>query len=902
MKKLLIAIIATLFCAVTTAQNKVVLSTAKGHPGDVVTVDVTLQNSDEIVVAELQIPLNDEMKYVEGSCILNEARKNGHQVTAGMKEGKLCIVVFDFGLKPLNGNCGELLSFNLQLKKTPRTYPLTADVVVAGADGNAYETTLAQGAVTILSPEITVETKSVDYGHIPIRDTYTRYATLRNSGNEVLEITGVEFSATEFSANETVFSIQPGESKSVAIDYAPTVRGAVSENVTFYSNAINGKQVVTLVADPFSVNELHVGKVSGYSDEEVTVSLTMNNMEPIVGMQCEFALPEQLEYVAGSFKPSERAIGLTANGSVVDGKLKLILYSFSGTEIEGNDGEIATFKLRLNGNSGYYYLNPENVVLSNAGIENMTSATERGYVQIKSPSMRCESSLIMGESPITETAKAKFNIKNNGNADLKIEKVSFLAQGYSIAEELPINIAPWQSSEITVQYVPLLEGEHSTLMNIYTNDPQNRMKQVKVSGSIYEPNNLTLDGENLQNGDYLVSVGLENYTDIVAIQMDIHWLPGMTTSSDMLKVSDRLKGHSYSITKYDEDTYRFVAFSFSNKAVEGNEGKLFDLTFTPQGDMDYKDTPILIDNVVLSSSGANNYTSQLAVNANAEFKNFYVRFVYEGQVVSESFQRVGTPIVQPTMPEKTGYTFGGWKNVPEISPSIDVEYTGQYNPNKYKIDYVVNGMVFDTDSVKYGSPIILRDAPIKIGHTFSGWSEAPAIMPASDIIIEGSFTVNSYSVIYNVDGEEYHTEMIAYGSEITLIEEPVKEGYTFSGWREVPATMPAEDITIEGTFAVNSYTVTYIVDGEVYKTDTVEYGAEIVLPGDDEIVWDNKENIPSVMPANDIVITGTIATGIKALYGEDRVVVFDLSGNRILDCENLKRGVYIINGKKVLVK
>lgn len=267
-----------------TAQNKMVLSTAEGHPGDEVTISVSLENSDDIVVAELKIPLNDQMKYVEGSCSLNEARGDGHQVTAGMKDGNLCIVLYSFSLKPLKGNSGELLSFKLQLKRTPKTYPLTAEVLVAGAEGNACKSTVSQGAVTILSPEINVETKTVDYGHIPIRDTYTRYATLRNSGNEVLEIAGVEFSATEFSANETVFSIQPGESKSVAMDYAPTVRGAVSEKVIFYSNAINGKQVVTLVADPFSVNELHVGNVSGFSDEEVTVSLTMNNMEPIVGM------------------------------------------------------------------------------------------------------------------------------------------------------------------------------------------------------------------------------------------------------------------------------------------------------------------------------------------------------------------------------------------------------------------------------------------------------------------------------------------------------------------------------------------------------------------------------------------------------------------------------------------
>mgnify|MGYP002517262488 CR=1 FL=1 len=40
-------------------------------------------------------------------------------------------------------------------------------------------------------------------------------------------------------------------------------------------------------------------------------------------------------------------------------------------------------------------------------------------------------------------------------------------------------------------------------------------------------------------------------------------------------------------------------------------------------------------------------------------------------------------------------------------------------------------------------------------------------------------------------------------TEIVALENPVKEGYTFSGWSEVPATMPAEAVNIYGTWNVN---------------------------------------------------------------------------------------------------
>ncbi len=64
---------------------------------------------------------------------------------------------------------------------------------------------------------------------------------------------------------------------------------------------------------------------------------------------------------------------------------------------------------------------------------------------------------------------------------------------------------------------------------------------------------------------------------------------------------------------------------------------------------------------------------------------------------------------------------------------------------------------------------------------------------------------------YKVDGEiSGETESYEYGADVTLREEPVKEGYTFSHWsRTTGFTMPAENVVIEGSFKINSYIVTY---------------------------------------------------------------------------------------------
>ncbi|MDE5918110.1 MAG: InlB B-repeat-containing protein, partial [Duncaniella sp.] len=87
--------------------------------------------------------------------------------------------------------------------------------------------------------------------------------------------------------------------------------------------------------------------------------------------------------------------------------------------------------------------------------------------------------------------------------------------------------------------------------------------------------------------------------------------------------------------------------------------------------------------------------------------------------------------------------------------------------------------------------------------------------------------MNSYKLTYIVDGESYKTDDVEFGAKINPVEAPEKEGHTFAGWEGMPETMPANDVTVNAVYTVNSYKLTYIVDDEVYLTADVEYGAEI---------------------------------------------------------------------------
>ena len=601
------------------AANTISLSSVSGTPQTEVEVVVSLDNSDAISALELAIPLGEHLQYVNASAVLASARSNGHQISAAQVAQYLRIYVYSFSSSTLRGNSGELLRFRLKLGNEPADYELMPFIVLSSERGTSLECIAEAGVATILAPKLQIITEQIDYGHIPIRSTYTQTLGLWNSGNLPLVISNIAVDDALITPQQTVLTIDPYSTAYVALDYAPVNRGAISRTLNVTSNAINGEQLATILADPFSVNELHVGSASGIADSIVTISLTMNNMEPIVAMQCAFVLPEELEYVANSLVVNAgRSIGHKVLSYTQGNTLVLALFSMTNQPLQGNDGEIATFQLRLNGNSGTYTLYPTEVVLSNITEENMVSATTEGYVNIQSPSLYGEDYLHFGNCPIIEQTIASYPFNNYGDASLVIERVTFLAEGYDVITSLPLQVNPWEESQLQIAYTPSAEGDFSTTMNIYTNDPTNRLKTVALSGTVYEPNCLTLSGKNTQDEKYVLSVGLDNYSNIVAVQYDLHWIDGMQTSTSDFIPTDRMSGHNYVVTPWSEGVYRVIIYSMTNTPFIGNKGLIHQLVFTSPTDMDYCGTPITINNIVLSTTAGTDKTSVASVSLQAQ--------------------------------------------------------------------------------------------------------------------------------------------------------------------------------------------------------------------------------------------------------------------------------------------
>ena len=123
-----------------------------------------------------------------------------------------------------------------------------------------------------------------------------------------------------------------------------------------------------------------------------------------------------------------------------------------------------------------------------------------------------------------------------------------------------------------------------------------------------------------------------------------------------------------------------------------------------------------------------------------------------------------------------------------------------------------------------------------------------------------SATPASYTLTYMVDGEVFTTASYAAGEAITPAEAPDKKGHTFQEWEGLPTTMPAHDLTVTAKYSVNAYTITYYLDNELYATQTVNYGAKITPPevqNTETATFEGWQDVPETMPDHDLSIYGT---------------------------------------------
>ena len=222
---------------------------------------------------------------------------------------------------------------------------------------------------------------------------------------------------------------------------------------------------------------------------------------------------------------------------------------------------------------------------------------------------------------------------------------------------------------------------------------------------------------------------------------------------------------------------------------------------------------------------------------------------YRGLTMNKNAKLSGQPI-------DTGDVINDTTNTPE--PNV--------TPATVTYAYGALGGTYATQIVQAGEKAIEPDVPSRQGYQFTDWYLDDTkydfnTAVTGNMTLTAKWTANSYTITFDTNGGSAVAPITQdYGTAIAAPANPTREGYTFMGWNPVlPATMPAEDMTITAQWRINRYTVTFDTDGgSAVAPITQDYGTAITAPADPTrggytfIGWDKA--IPTTMPAGDMTI------------------------------------------------
>ena len=258
------------------------------------------------------------------------------------------------------------------------------------------------------------------------------------------------------------------------------------------------------------------------------------------------------------------------------------------------------------------------------------------------------------------------------------------------------------------------------------------------------------------------------------------------------------------VSQWSENDADYTAYNAAVAAAQAKKAETdYDKTYTAE-------SRAALDAALAEKVPGKKYSEQSVVDAatkaindavaSLEVMTYNATFYVDGVKYRVVPTKVGEQIIAPENPTKEGFVFTGWDKEVGAMGTEDVSFNAQFSAGEvsYKVETYVMGLDGQYGAAETKTVPATTDATVSVdpeareGFTVAGESVLTGKVKAdSSLVLKVYYSRNQYKL--TVDGAE---SMVYYGAELNIAE-PTKDHYTFAGWNvEVPATMPASDLTL----------------------------------------------------------------------------------------------------------
>ena len=400
------------------------------------------------------------------------------------------------------------------------------------------------------------------------------------------------------------------------------------------------------------------------------------------------------------------------------------------------------------------------------------------------------------------------------------------------------------------------------------------------------------------------------------------YAPGDSVPAEVTKLTAQWTAPTYAVTLNTNggtiNSGNVTSYTYGVGATLPTAG---DMTYTGHTFVGWYDNENLTGSPVTAiggtETGNKEYWAKWEANAYTVTLNTNGGTINSGNVTEYTY---GVGATLPTAGDMTytGHTFVGWYDNENLTGSPvtaisntetgNKEYWAKWEANTYTVTLNTNGGTINSGNVTgytygVGATLPTADDMTYTGHTFVGWYDNENLTGDPVTAIGGTemgnkeywakWEINQYTITVKPEnGKADITITQDYGTPITAPADPTREGYTFAGWdKAIPATMPAENLTITAHWSLDTYSITYNLDGGTASGNpdfyTVESSTITLNPptrtGYTFIGWSGtdlsgSDNLTVTIPAGSIGNRSYIAHWSLNTYS----ITYDLDGGTAL--------------------